>query len=334
MSVTAGSDVLGTFHGSEAFPIEWKDGEKELFWIFDDLHCPNPVSPLFFDIGGWWLTCDHMFRRFATPFACDWIAKERQRLRLHRGHPVRPGPAQRGHRVPGRYVPARPARLRRRPRPSARTSAPSSPSTPGTSSAGGASACARRSSATSPTSTAATTTASSLVQLAVLFEDAIDVHDRHWKIHWMLNFAQFASTLALNAAIADARGEADPALLGRLQSSRRGPQLGLDRGPVEHEGGGQGRRRPHRGLRRADRAGRPARPGRLERGRRFLEERLAKHRQDYGYKAIWSHEFAFKTWLEDPAPILEAVRGYLATDYDYPAHAPGRPDDLEAAATR
>ncbi len=69
-------EVLGTFHGSDAFPIEWEEGEKELFWIFDDLHCPNPVSPMFFDIGGWWLTCDHMFRRFGTPFACDWIAKE------------------------------------------------------------------------------------------------------------------------------------------------------------------------------------------------------------------------------------------------------------------
>ena len=36
---------------------------------------PIPVSPMFFDIGGWWLTCDHMFRRFGTPFASDWIAK-------------------------------------------------------------------------------------------------------------------------------------------------------------------------------------------------------------------------------------------------------------------
>ena len=67
--------VLGTFHGSEEFPIDWQEGERELFWIYDDLHCPNPLSPLFFDLGGWWLTCDHMFRRFGTPFACDWIAK-------------------------------------------------------------------------------------------------------------------------------------------------------------------------------------------------------------------------------------------------------------------
>ncbi len=74
MSVDA-NEVLGTFHGDEGFSVEWKEGERDLFWILDDLHCPNPISPMFFDIGGWWLTCDHMFRRFGTPFASDWIAK-------------------------------------------------------------------------------------------------------------------------------------------------------------------------------------------------------------------------------------------------------------------
>src|SRR4029079_16365294 len=44
-------------------------------------------------------------------------------------------------------------------------------------------------------------------------------HDRAWKIHWMLNFAQFSSTTALNATIEQVRGEAHPALMGRLQSS-------------------------------------------------------------------------------------------------------------------
>ena len=69
--------VLGQFLGNESFPIEWEsDAESELLWIYDDLHIPQPVSPMFFDIGGWWLTCDHMFRRFATPFAADWIAKK------------------------------------------------------------------------------------------------------------------------------------------------------------------------------------------------------------------------------------------------------------------
>ena len=35
----------------------------------------------------------------------------------------------------------------------------------------------------------------------------------------MLNFAQFASTTNLNAVIAEVRGEEDPGLMGRLQSS-------------------------------------------------------------------------------------------------------------------
>ena len=68
-----------------------------------------------------------------------------------------------------------------------------------------------------------------------------------------------------------------------------------------------------------------------ERGRRFVEEKLRPHQQAFGYKSIWSHEFVFKTWVEDPAPIIEAVRGYLATDYDYPANIKSVADDLEAA---
>ena len=27
-----------------------------------------------------------------------------------------------------------------------------------------------------------------LMEWAVILEDAIDIDDRHWKIHWMLNF--------------------------------------------------------------------------------------------------------------------------------------------------
>ena len=53
----------------------------------------------------------------------------------------------------------------------------------------------------------------------MLLEDAIDVHDRHWKIHWMINFAQFSATIALGATIAEVKGEVDPGLPGRLQSS-------------------------------------------------------------------------------------------------------------------
>ena len=64
-----------TFFGDDEFPVEWEDGQKDLLWVHDDLHIPNPISPMYADIGGWWLKCDYMFRRFGTPFASDWISK-------------------------------------------------------------------------------------------------------------------------------------------------------------------------------------------------------------------------------------------------------------------
>jgi hypothetical protein len=76
MAAKTDQPILDQFLGSDEFPIEWRsEQEKDLFWVFDDLHCPHPLSPMFYEIGGWWLTCDHMFRRFGTPFACDWITK-------------------------------------------------------------------------------------------------------------------------------------------------------------------------------------------------------------------------------------------------------------------
>ena len=59
----------------------------------------------------------------------------------------------------------------------------------------------------------------SLADCAVLLEDAIDMHDRHWKIHWMLNFAQLSATLNLRAVMEKTHGKVDEVLLGRLQSS-------------------------------------------------------------------------------------------------------------------
>src|SRR5258706_9418080 len=73
--------VLGQFLGDESFPIDWEsDAESELLWIYDDLHIPQPVSPMFFDIGGGWFSCHHLFRRFAFPLSADLIAQKINRF--------------------------------------------------------------------------------------------------------------------------------------------------------------------------------------------------------------------------------------------------------------
>jgi phosphohistidine swiveling domain-containing protein len=162
-------------------------------------------------------------------------------------------------------------------------------------------------------------------------EDAIDVHDRHWKIHWMLNFAQFASTQDLNGVITEVRGEEDPGLMGRLQSSLEDRNWDSieDLWKIKEEIKGDGELAAAFEGETASDVQRALEDS--ERGRRLIEERIVPHQRAFGYKSIWSHEFAFKTWREDPAPILEAVRGYLATDYDYPANIGSVRDDLEAA---
>ena len=327
----AASQALDTFFGSDDFPIEWRDGERELFWILDDLHCPNPVSPLFFDIGGWWLTCDHMFRRFGTPFASDWIAKNINGYVYTAAVPANPAIRVDGAEYEALYTPRVPHdpeyagkigsylgwvlphyaehfldwwRDRLRPELERNYERLDSFDTEN----------------------------ASMLDLAVLFEDAIDIHDRAWKIHWMLNFAQFSSTTALNATIEEVRGEADPGLMGRLQSSLEDRNWDSieDLWKMKEEIAADAELRA---IFEADGTARDvvaALEG-SEPGRRFVAERLRPHQQAFGYKAIWSHEFVFKTWVEDPAPIIEAVRGYLATDYDYPANIKAVADDLEAA---
>jgi len=47
----------------------------------------------------------------------------------------------------------------------------------------------------------------SLDELMVLLEDMIDIYDRHWKIHWILNFAQFVSFLIFKESVRAALGD-------------------------------------------------------------------------------------------------------------------------------
>jgi phosphohistidine swiveling domain-containing protein len=326
----AGESVLGSFLGDDSFPIDWEEGEQELFWIFDDLHCPNPVSPMFFDIGGWWLTCDHMFRRFGVPFACDWIAKRVNGYVYTAAIPADPDVRVEATEYGARYVPRVPRdptyaegigaylgfalphyaehfldwwRERLRPELERNFRHLDLYNMEG----------------------------ASLVELAVLLEDAIDIHDRHWKIHWMLNFAQFSATMGLNSTIAAVKGDVDPALPGRLQSSiddrnwdsiealwRMKEEIKVDE-DLRDAFRGETAADVLRGLAGSDR------------GRRFVAKSLEPYQLEFGYKAIWSHEFLFPSWRENPAPIVEAVRGYLESDYDYPQTIGAVRGDLEAA---
>jgi phosphohistidine swiveling domain-containing protein len=328
MAVTDQDEILGTNHGSEKFPIEWQEGEKDLFWIYDDLHIPNPVSPLFFDIGGWWLTCDHMFRRFGTPFACDWIAKVINGYVYTAAIPCDQSVTAMAMEYQNRYAPR----------------VPLEPDYAGTMGAylGGVlpeyatnfldwwrDRLRPEIERNFAYLDAVDYDGASLIGLAVVLEDAMDQHDRHWKIHWMLNFAQFASTMNLNTVLEEVG--ADPSLMGRLQSSveDRNWDAIEDLWQAKEEVKADAELQAAFG---GDTAADVLRAlGETDRGRRFVAERIENHQKVFGYKSMWSHELTYKLWLEDPAPIIEAIRGYVATDYDYPSNLKAVADDLEAA---
>jgi pyruvate,water dikinase len=172
----------------------------------------------------------------------------------------------------------------------------------------------------------------SLAQVACLLEDAIDIHDRHWKIHWMLNFAQLSATLDLRAVMERTRGSIDEQLLGRLQNSAS--DRNWDSIAALWRMKNEVRDDPElRAAMGAD--GVAAMVGALrasERGRRFITERVEPYQREFGWHAVWSHEFIFPTVREQMEPVIELIRGYLDTDYDFPTAIDAMRRDIEAAS--
>jgi pyruvate,water dikinase len=327
-------EILGRFLGDESFPVAWdSEAEKDFFWVYDDLHIPHPVSPMFFDIGGWWLSCDHMFRRFGTPFAVDWLAKNVNGYVYTTAVPADPSLHIEGTEYSSRYQ----ARVPRDGAFAANMGAYLDTVLPvyGEHFAdwwrdrlvpemdrnfayleGQLDAADRM----------------SLAETATLLEDAIDIHDRHWKIHWMLNFAQLSATLRLRAVMEETRGSVDEELLGRLQNSAS------DRNwdSIEALWAMKNEVRDDAELRAAFESEDTKEIARAlastERGRRFIAERVEPYQREFGWHAVWSHEFIFPTVREQMEPVLELVRGYLVTGYEYPVAIETMRRDIAAAS--
>ncbi|MEI7742831.1 MAG: PEP-utilizing protein, partial [Chloroflexota bacterium] len=327
-------EVLGQFLGDESFPVEWvSETEKDLFWVYDDLHCPKPLSPMYEDIGGWWLSCDHMFRRFGTPFASDWIYKNingylyTAAIPAEAGvdvatqeynyttHPIVPEDnayagkigAYLGTVLPvyglkftdwwkSRFVPEMQRNF------------------------------------DYIEGMLDQKDQLSLAEVAVLLEDAIDMHDRHWKIHWMLNFAQLSATLNLRAVMEKTHGKVDEALLGRLQNSAN--DRNWDKIKALWEAKEEVKADADLAAIFAATSGAEILPAlkASARGQRFIDERIVPYQKEFGWHAVWSHEFIFPSFREDMVPVVQLVRDQFASDYDYPTRIATLAADIAAAA--
>ena len=173
----------------------------------------------------------------------------------------------------------------------------------------------------------------SLLELAILLEEVIDIHDRHWKIHWLLNFSQFSATAALNQAIADVMGEGDRGeLMGRLQASTEDRNWDSIEGLwrmkefIKDESGDIAK-----AFRKPTATDVFAALKESKAGRFFIADQLEPYLNVFGHKSMWAHEFSFETWRENPVPAIEAIRGYLEMDCDFRTDLGRVGRDLEAA---
>ncbi len=327
-------EVLGQFLGDEKFPIEWSsETEKLLFWVYDDLHCPKPLSPMYEDIGGWWLSCDHMFRRFGTPFATDWIYRKINGYLYTAAVPAEAGLVVDTQEYNYRTNPI----------------VPEDPEYAGKIGA--------YLGAVLPVyghkfvewwrtrfvpemqrnfdyieAMLDQKDQLSLAEVAVLLEDAIDMHDRHWKIHWMLNFAQLSATLNLRAVMEKTHGKIDEVLLGRLQNSANDRNWDKIRAlweMKEEVKGDPELAKAFAGLTAADII--PVLQS-SDRGRRFIDERVVPYQKEFGWHAVWSHEFIYTSFREDMSPVIQLVRDQYSSDYDYPTKIAALKADIDAAA--
>jgi len=69
-----------------------------------------------------------------------------------------------------------------------------------------------------------------------------------------------------------------------------------------------------------------------ERGRRFIAERIVPYQKEFGWHAVWSHEFIYPSFREDMHPVVQLVRDQVTADYDYPSKVAALKADIEAAS--
>ncbi len=282
--------IIDQFFGDATTPIEWKDeDEKKLHFWLDDLHCPQPISPMWFDIGGWWLTCGYMYRRFGVPFGKDWVAKT---VNGYLMSAVVPRPAEEEAELWSYYNMVMPVYAdkfldwwKRRYLPEILRNFEYLDTFPMES--------------------------SSLPELMILLEEAIDIQERHWRLHWMLNLAQFQASITFESILIPLIGEQHKPLVGRILISDEDRNWDSVRELwtlKENVKTSAALKRAFDDNETADGVMRAL--GTSEAGRALLQE-IDKYRNEYGNKSMYAHEYLYTTWRENPTPIVEALRGYL-----------------------
>ena len=290
--------IYATFFGNEKYPVEWaSEAEKDLMWFYDDLHCPNPISPMYFSVGGWWgPTCKYFYNRFGVG-GSDWIAKK---IGGYVYTAVVP-PKTDADKVPAmfdyynavmpvyaetfikqwdnEYVPELKAIANKM--------------------------------------ISFDFAGSSMGAAMIHLEDCLDWQERAFRIHWILNYAQAQASGEFNAIYQEAVGpiDEDYTLITVSPDDRNWDSL-RDAWKIKEEICADAGLKAY-WLNNEAEAIMKGLSG--VKGGAQLQEKIKAYAEEYGWKPLWTHEYIYKLWVEDPTPIYEAIKGYVASDYNYTA---------------
>jgi pyruvate,water dikinase len=291
------SKVLAQFLGDKSFPVQWKDEkEKSLFWFFDDNHVPFPVSPMYFTLDGWWgPTCEYLFRRFDVPSGLTWEAKRVNGYVYTAIEGRDQKDAEEAGKYYGwimptyatnfldwwenRYLPEVFANFKYVDNFKAKDA--------------------------------------TLQELMIHLEEMIDIQERHFRLHWVLNWAQFQASIGFNAVVNALIGNVDQDLLGKVNVSRK------DRNWDSLKALYQLKEKVKKDADLKKLFTDIESPADIEaalkknpKGKAFLAD-VFEYAKEFGYKAIYTHEYVFPLYIEDQKPILEQIKSYLHTNFDY-----------------
>ncbi|MGM0432317.1 MAG: PEP-utilizing enzyme [Spirochaetota bacterium] len=292
------SKVLAQFLGDENFPVEWEsEKEKGLFWFFDDNHCPFPVSPMYFSMDGWWgPSCEYLFERFDIPTGKSWEAK---RINGYVYTAIEPRENEKEEQETGNYfnwiMPTYATHFldwwRERYLPETLSNFEYIDNFDYEN--------------------------ATLAELMIYLEEAKDIQLRHFKLHWVLNWAQFTASMTFNGLVNELIGDVDADLLGKVNVSRE------DRNWDSLKALWQLKEeiKQDKELKKIfDESDEPAEiEKKLQQsaaGKKLIDD-VYEYAKEFGYKAIYTHEYVFPLIIEDQKPVYEQLKGYLASDFDY-----------------
>ncbi len=297
-----GSKVIGKFFGDTKFPVEWSnEDEKKLHWWFDDLHCPHPLSFMYENIGvtaSW--NVRYAFRRFRFPQSKDWIQKLFNRY-LHTALiPREPEEAKRYEAYYNMifpvYIKKFPEWWKTRYEPELKRNLDYLDNFD--------------------------YEKASLAELMVLLEDALDINDRHWEIHWILNFAQFFSFIRFRQVYAEIFGEIkeeDEEEIQKMLTSFEDKNWDA----IKHLWLMKERVKASPNLtnifKRENAKEILEALNKDSEGKEFMLE-FEEFLKEFGAKAIYAHEYIYPTWRDEPSAVIELIRTYLIMDYNFYEH--------------